>query len=304
MAQGYAGITVIVLWLLLAILAFIAATGGEMPSIAKGLALVLVPASGAAAFVAIDLAASSAGTGPQWPLVIPTAGPLVIMAYAVWATVPAIRSAIPPNVAGAIAGGTLLVLSIAPWPLVKARGKEESERSARNAAAYEVERTRDEGEARQEALARYEKLTPASPLWLWMEFLEGDSALRSSAIGRIGAVPSRQADAEQMLGRGVRDLMYHLPYLSLTATPALCEGARGIARAASARFVPPREGELGYTLEWHRVDLYLPSLEWLVENGCQLDAEIAAIEAGVRAYPDSPQRTSYLASLASLRRPH
>ena len=50
-----------------------------------------------------------------------------------------------------------------------------------------------------------------------------------------------------------------------------------------------------------RVDRYLATFQWLVQQGCECEAELAAVEASVRIYPDSPERTQVLAELARIR---
>ncbi|MBL8981605.1 MAG: hypothetical protein JNL26_05445 [Gemmatimonadetes bacterium] len=74
---------------------------------------------------------------------------------------------------------------------------------------------------------------------------------------------------------------------------------RRFVREAAARFEPREVGSVGRTLGYHRVDLYLPALDWLVTRGCDLRAEVAAIEAGLRTYEPSAERDRYLATIAS-----
>jgi hypothetical protein len=293
---------VIVLWLLLSALVLIVSSAGGVPAFARGAALLLLLASGAAAFAAVNLAARTPGSGRPWPLIVPVGAPLVIAAWLCWQVMPAVRQAISPKAASGMAGLALLALSIAPWPLVRTRARARAAEMSRDAAANDSARVAQETADRIAVAARFDRLTTATPLWNWLEFLRADSTVRAAALEGIRTLPSRQHDAESRLAGHAWSVIYELPQLSLEATPAVCEGARQFLREAAGKFVAPGTDGPGRTLDFHRVDLYLPALQWLVAHDCDVEAERARIEAGVRSYPPSDERDRLLVALARARR--
>lgn len=304
--RGVAQVAVIALWILMALLLLLSARAGEMPSMARVGALLLIPATGAAAFVAIELAARVPGVGRPWPLVVPAIAPVTIIAFALWVALPRWREAVTPSTACLMAGVTLTLLAIAPWPAYR---RDRAAHRAQMASTNDAHRDQREAEATAAQRAtrqRFEQLreqavqrAPDARLWRFMEFLKTDSITRAEAIATISTLPTRQADAEEMLQRSAWTVIYELPNLSLEPTPALCAGVRRFAREAAAKFAPRGDGGVGRTLGYHRVDLYLPALDWMVTRGCDLRAEVAVIEAGLRAFEPSPERDGYLATIAS-----
>src|SRR5258706_4360816 len=85
LADSFASLTVIALWIVLAILVAVAATKGRAPGWTKVALLILVPASGAAALGALYLLSSHAVSPAKWPIVVPALAPLCLIAYALWA---------------------------------------------------------------------------------------------------------------------------------------------------------------------------------------------------------------------------
>jgi hypothetical protein len=98
------------LWIALALLLVNAGLMGEMPRWSAILAVFVVPLSGVAAFVAIDMCSRHV----QWAIIFPVALPLLIAAYAMWARLPRLRALLPGPATGAAAWGLILALSIAP----------------------------------------------------------------------------------------------------------------------------------------------------------------------------------------------
>ncbi len=108
LAQAFAVLLIIGLWILLAILTIMAAVQGGMPRWAVVIALIGVAASGAAA-VAIESLLEGRG-GPKlgsWALVIPMGAPWILAIYASWAYFPAVRAFVPPVPMSAAALGTV-----------------------------------------------------------------------------------------------------------------------------------------------------------------------------------------------------
>jgi hypothetical protein len=71
-------------------------------------------------------------------------------------------------------------------------------------------------------------------------------------------------------------------------------------RAQAGRGGTPAES---FSAMVERVEPYLPTMQWLVDQHCDCDAELAALEATVRIYPDSPERSRFLSALIRIRLP-
>lgn len=80
MAQGFAAIGIILLWLPLGMLMIIAYAKGTMPGWAALAALVLIPASAALRFGALDLLTKPSLPPHYWPLVVPALVPPLVVA--------------------------------------------------------------------------------------------------------------------------------------------------------------------------------------------------------------------------------
>jgi hypothetical protein len=107
------------LWVLLAGLTLSVGMRGVIPRAGAFAAVVLIPASGAAAVAAINLLRVRAGAG-NWPIVIPALAPLLVLGYLLWASYPGIRALLSERLATGIVWGIVLILALAPWPLVRA----------------------------------------------------------------------------------------------------------------------------------------------------------------------------------------
>jgi hypothetical protein len=302
LSQAYAVFIVIGLWVLLAVLSLIAGLkGGGMPKGAAVAAMVLLPASGAAAVAAIHLL-SDRFYQSRWPIVIPILAPVLIVAVAVWVYLPAWRQAVPAATAGPVIASALLVLSIAPWPAVVYRARHRVADQARAEADWKADEPRRVEQARRENLAAFQKLTSASELSEWLAFRQPGNELREQALEAIRGLPRRQADAEEMMRRGLDYFWEDVARLDLTATPPICERGRLFLRERARDIQPPHpEDPPRFGLMKERVEPYLPTMQWLVDQRCECDTELAAIEGAVRIYPDSPERNQVLEMLRQIR---
>jgi hypothetical protein len=163
------------------------------------------------------------------------------------------------------------------------------------------------GRALHEDPARFSMLTPRAHLKAWLKFADKED-LREAALVGARKLDHRTADAIEMLGEDeyfARTLLRYLPDLDLEATAPLCEAAQSVLHGQLAKIYRPRSddprpyqellGRLGSGEQ-------LPALQWLAEHGCDAEAELSEAEALVRAYQDSPDRASTLATLARLHR--
>src|SRR5579871_6491465 len=96
-AEGFVMLSGIGLWVLLAILLLLAGFRGGLKPWTMVAAIVLVPASAAAALRTAEMFAKDSSL-PKWLAISPIAAPLLILAFAVWAYFPALRTAVatPP----------------------------------------------------------------------------------------------------------------------------------------------------------------------------------------------------------------
>ena len=76
--------------------------------------------------------------------------------------------------------------------------------------------------------------------------------------------------------------------------------ARKFLRERVKQVSPPVPGR-PYSWEKHSIDPYLPGMEWLIQHHCDCMAEVAEVEAAIRAYPEAADRNQTLAALAHIR---
>lgn len=289
------------LWVLLAGLLVMAAVRGDMPGWSKVAAVILVPASGVAALGAIHL--MSGYSSPRWPAVVPIFVPALIIAFALWATVPSVRAAMSPSMAGGIAWGTILILSIAPWPAAAAGSREVAARRSDMEAQEAITEAKESEAKRQQNLATFQKLTPNSPLWEWMPFTFDNNELRDTALAGARHLASRQADAEALLEQGHWFPLVEMRNLDLDATPRFCALARQHLEKEARAWRTTVEHPPEYTVSAGQLEKYLPAMEWLAAHHCDLGSALAEIQSTVRIYPTSPERERFLDTLARLRSP-
>lgn len=300
MAVAYGLFLTIALWLLVGSLLLFAGWKGEFPALARVFLFVLYPLSGAAAIGALYLMAERE---IRWPLAIPFVAPLLLMLVALWSYLPSMRNAVPAALLHAVVWPGLLAASISPWKAVMERSERTAARRREMDASREQQRMEAQQQQRKETLARFEKLTGDSPLWQWQEFAGNHSELRTKAFERIRLLARRQADAEAMLQRGMQFPLVELPNLGLQPTPAFCEAAREHLTENARAIRPAALTPAPYPVIADRLEIYLPGMEWLVNNGCNLNGVLREMETTASAYPPSPDREVFLARLASLRRP-
>jgi len=101
------------LWILLAIMVIVAAVTGAMPRWAAVAAVVLIPLSGAAAFVAIDMCSRNMPAAVAFPALLPP----ILVGYAYWTRSKPLHDRLPPQQASLLAWGAVLALSLLPMML-------------------------------------------------------------------------------------------------------------------------------------------------------------------------------------------
>jgi hypothetical protein len=268
LAQAFGLVEVVVVWLLLAALTALAAVKGSVSPVHRIAAAALVPASGVAALLALQLLSSPAVAPYRWPLLVPAAVPPLVVAFALWTLAPAAQRVAPAGRVGNVAWGATLLLCMSMLPMWQVR-QNHLERAARADAAIDA------------ALAR---LPDDAPLWEWTRFLDPrDATVRDGVLEKIRRLGRRQADAEQMLARGDFPLR-ELGSFDLEPTAPLCERARALLLARVRPLVLTAPRSKPYAAIAGQVEDALSAMTWLVDDNCACDAESRAWEAMVSGY--------------------
>jgi hypothetical protein len=284
LAQAYGAVEIAILWALLAVLAIVAVAKGAVPGPAALAALILIPASGIAAMIALTLLARPDLAPFHWPIIIPALVPPLIAGFCLWALLPPLRAAIPAVLAAGVSMGATLLLTASIWPMSEMRRAAE-EKDIAVAQKYDVD------------LAA---LPADAPLWAWTPFLATRNGTKASgALDRIRRLDRRQDEAELMLDRGDFPLGF-LGMFDLTPTPSLCDKARSLLRRRVAPMVLERADAKPYAEIAVPVADAVAAMSWLVGYGCACDAEALAWERMAKGYRD----TNYdVVRLAELRDP-
>ena len=270
-AQAFAAIEIVALWGLLALITLIAGVKGTMAWPSAIAAAILIPASAMVAFAVLGLLSRPHLPPFLWPLVIPAAVPLLVLAFSLWALIPPLHSVIGPRLAGGFVWGAVLLLCLAIVPLQQKRNDADN----RIAAALEKYN------------ADLAKLPPHAPLWDWVPFLDTRSAIKQDELlAHIRTLDRRQSDAELMLDRGDFPLGL-LGRLNLTPTPAICDKARALLRRQIAPLTLQTPNSKPYGEIFWPVANALAAMKWLVGHDCSCDAESRAWETMASAYRDT-----------------
>ncbi len=269
MTQGFTALGLIVVWVLLAVFALFTGLAGKMPLWAAIVAVVMVPASGYAAFLAQDLLGDPRSPPYYWPIMQPALVPPLIVLFCVWALAPRLRSAIPAVLAGGVAWGAVLILCLAIVPMGMRRDADDERVAAAAAKAH----------------AEFVALPPDAPLWRWTPFLVMNGLDLDDALRHIQKLDRRQADAEIMLARGDFPPRY-LGFMELQPTAAICDKARAALRRRATPLILATPQSRPYLDIWLDVDAAASAMEWLAKNHCAIAEEARAWETMASAYRD------------------
>jgi hypothetical protein len=301
MALAYGVVASIALWSVLGFLLLASASKQAWPAWTKWAGPVLFATCAAASFIAIQLLGNTFYR-TRWPIVVPVAAPLLLIAWSVWIYYPSVRDIVPGGLASKAVWGAALVLSLAPWPAFQYRLRHEKDDRAKAAAEWEAGKPQRMEAERRTRRAALDRLGPNTHLREWLEFTGAEDALRAVAFERIRQMERRQADAELMFRQGFTYLERDLPELGLVATPPVCAGSlkyfREMIEGLRPRIDPPPA--LARVQEF--ILPYMPGLEWLAENRCDCKEALDELEIVVRMYADSPERTALLGRIAHLRK--
>jgi hypothetical protein len=268
LAQAYAAIELIFLWVLLAAVAILTFVKVGIETLAALAAYLLIPASGVVALMTIGLLAEPDVPPYLWPIVIPALIPPLIIGYCV--TLPRLEAK-PARLAALVLWSAVVAISLSYWPLNQSREAAE----AREAAAQ------------QKYDADLAKLAPDAPLWAWTPFLATRNDLKQDElVYRIRKLGRRQSDAEIMLDRGDFPLGF-LAAFDLTPTPSLCDKARRLLLNRVGLLVLATPQSKPYADIAEQVSDAVSAMDWLVGMGCSCDKESLAWETMAKAYRDT-----------------
>ena len=272
MAEAFEAIFAILIWIMLAILLTIAGVKGEMPAWARALAVLLVPASGVAAVVAgaIIPGLQRLHVDARWLVIVPALVPPLLIFYALWAYYPSIRAAVPAGVAGGVVWVLVAILSVVPWPMMSHKSRLDAE--FRAASAKQAD----------EVKVRFEKLTPDSPLWDWLPFLD-DYRYGSDTMKHIRESATRQSDAEKMMDAGDYPLG-RTGQLEMDATPEFCDKLYAYLekKDQSLRLAVPQSKSVEAIAP--EIDAAINDMIWLHDHGRDTRALGAAYFATAHTY--------------------
>jgi len=306
-SQLYALIAGVPLWIVLGGLLLIGAIKGEMPRWAAIGAGVLYPLSGVAAFAAGALSYSYPG---GWAVLVPAVLPPLIALYAMWARLPALHAVLRPDATSAALFGAIAAVTLATVPLAYVDELLLPARIARQQEKTEAliaERETAWAKLKQEDEAKFQRLTPDSPLrdYLNPQTMPPGDAGHRHALEGARQVKARQIEAVVLIQEGKTRWLTDLSELDLQATPELCEAFDAALRKDAAQEGP--NWNVGEELERQ-----LPNIKWLVAAHCKLDGGVSAVESRIRLITGAmgeqdggrPRWMEFLAVLAQLHQPH
>jgi hypothetical protein len=269
--EAFAGFEIILLWILLAVLLLVSGIAGGIWWLNGLTALILLPASGFAAAIALDLLAAS-GTPPfLWPIVTPALVPPIVVVFSFWSFLPALRTRIRARIAAPVTWCATLLLCVVLLPMQQSRQHHEQQLAAQS-AKWETD---------------FARLPADAPLWAWTPFLDTRNDIRQGdVLNGIRKLGHRQEEAEIMLDRGDFPLGF-LGAMDLDPTPSLCNKARALLRQRVQPLMSPAPGSRPYADVAEQVADALAAMRWLVGYGCSCDAELQAWIAMANGYKDT-----------------
>jgi hypothetical protein len=295
LAAAYTAVMILVLWTVLAALLLIGAMRGSMPAWAIVAAVILVPLSALAVFIAADHYGRDGG----WWIVAPALLPPLIACYALWARVRPLNVAISEPLFSAVSWGAILVLSVTPPLMSYLDSLPNSARAERERLQVERLRQEEQDAIRREA-RKFENLGPHSSLRDYLEYLPPGDTRHRQAIEGARQVASRQADAAALLRQGRIGDLQDLWRLDVAATPELCEAFGSALRGEASKIDKSRSD---YLIPAMRLEQQMPNLKWLVAERCDLGEPLSLVESRIKAVSDSPRMDELAAALAALHKP-
>jgi hypothetical protein len=285
-------------WLWLGFLLLTVSSQGIAPAWVGITAMILVPASGAAALAALYLVG---GPHPRWPAATLAAVPVLIAAFALALYRPALRP-LASGGAGTAIWGVIMILTIAPWPALAARLRQKQEAKEERRQAQQAWDKQERERKRAESLAKIKVMPADAPIPSWYELLDPENGAREEALEALRHVERRQSDIQEMLHYGIGVSMSLAPLLDLKPTPGLCEAARAyLTKHAKGSRRRPQNEPIPFELDKYEA-ASLDGIRWFASRGCDCRQQIEELQAAAQTQLDSPDRRKFLAALDEIRR--
>lgn len=301
LAQGFATIAGVGLWMALGFLLLVGAVQGRMP-VWSLIFVILLPLSGFASVVAVGLSPKEA----DWPLLVPGFVPILIALYALWARLPHYHLALPPW--KMTLGTVLAVLVLSAAPFVAQITAPSAAQIARATAEQQViakkQAELDAAAAKSGALPKgpsptgFERLGPTSSLADYLPYLNGPFA--TAARKDIRLVKSRQADVVTLLNHGQILALPRLLEFDVAATPELCQ-AYGDALTKVTQNLDPKINPDNAIADAMALQEQVPNIQWLQAEHCNLDQPLSLLELNVRLLAE-PKLARFSELLGKLRK--
>jgi hypothetical protein len=297
LAQAFALLFGIALWIVIAILLLVAVAKGRMPLAATLALVILLPASAVGAVCAMEL---SEKKGVEW-LAVPALLPPVFVLYALWARFPSLQIRLPPGPVSLVFGIAIVALTAMPIVSKELGFQPDPEREARLIAAEKAREAEEEHQvevAREREAAAFAKLGPDSPLADYLPFRYGDRAHEVQLDMR--RVRSRQSDIVAMLQSMPLHEVPELTELDLHPTAELCQAYGAALGNAASQISPQKRSD--YLTAAMDLEYELPTIRWLRGAGCNLDGPLDRAAANIDAVADSDRLRTLARTLAALKK--
>jgi hypothetical protein len=274
-AEMFASVSGGALWLALAGLLYLAGRKGHAPPAWTTASAILFACAAAATLVA-------ARTYVVWPggasIVVAALLPPLVAFYGVAARLKAFAAGAMRFVPAAALVATALVASSSLlFVLLDPIGY--PARLAEHKRQWDAYFDRRNAESESKALKWEQdiaKLGPDSPLWAWLEYVNGsaaETALHEKAVAGAREVKRRQGEAVGLLESGQVDRLVELWRFDLAATPELCAAYdRALQKIATS------DDDLEMVIG-ERLKSQAPNIKFLLAKNCDLSVGLSAAEA-------------------------
>jgi hypothetical protein len=289
LAQGFAFVLHVALWLVLGALVVLGMSGGPSRHPAWLTALLYAAGATGASYALFALLKMQAGDRFTDALKAGAIGlPLLVILECVWGT--------------AISAAAIALLAAVPLALYAP-----ALRASKAAYGALLDDLAAADRRKAALLAELEAMPPDVPLESLLAYVDvppskiSDRPVRSvpgiikdirwSAIQRMMKLPRYQQQAEELLGRPDGRMIPGIDEFHLQPTPGLCAAGRKGARRAIEQLAPSAKA---VELDEDRATELMKGISWLQENGCDCAKEFEELERTALLYPKSPSRESFL----------
>lgn len=297
LSYSFANIGVVITWMLLAIVLFMSFGRIQAPSWVPLLAFTALIASAGAGITVVNLLNDNGQFPAQWPIVTLIVAPLLMMAFALWASFPSIQRLMDARTVYPGVWAIVLALSVVPFPL-RSTQKRQLAQQQEAYVADQAAKTRDEQSKEDAQLAA---LNDSSHLRDFLALVTVSTEMRAAVLLRIQSLPNRQKDVLEMLGANEGVAMGELRNLSLELTPELCTSAVEFLRKHAIGYRAKFNNDNNrFAVAEQELEKYVFGMQWMAERHCDVRSAILAYRETALAYPTSPERELYIKRLENI----